>query len=203
MRIILGCLIGLVSASAAAASGPYVAVGGEVGRYETQTPTGSYTDTALNGRIGYDFGKYFGLEAEGALNLGGAATFESGSDAEGFTRRDEVTSRYGLFLRGRVPTSDAVTIFARGGLGARQSKFETRSFGTYQFDGTLYDTTRGRKEVNGFFAIGGGAEFALSKEQMSAIRAEFTLYQTYIGGEDQDTDFASDSVASIAYVRRF
>lgn len=196
-------LSSLALTSTAAANGPYVSIGGEVGSYENQTPTGSYTDVAINARIGFDFFTYVGIEAEGALNLGGAATFMDMTESGSRMFEDDVTSRVGVFLRGRAPVSDRWEIFGRGGFGIRNARDSFRSVGVFQFNGEPFDMSSDMDRTDPFFAIGGGTEYNLSEDGPNAIRAEFTLYRTYIGGEDQDTDFASDSVFSVAYVRRF
>ena len=203
MRFSLGFILFLSMAGPAFAGGPYVAVGGEVGNRETQNPTGSFTATALNGRLGYDFGKYFGVEAEGALNLSGSASFEDQSEQSTRQFNEDVKSHYGLFLRGRAPVSERISLFGRAGIGRRYGTYSFRSFGIYQFDGSPYDQTSIRDEGYFYGALGVGAEFQISKDERNAIRADFTRYSVYIGGEDQDLDYARDSIFSLAYVRRF
>lgn len=203
MRYFVGLWIAMASSTQALAGGPFVTIGGEVGQTETQSPTRTYTASALNGRLGYDFGKYFGIEAEGAIHLGSSAT-ETGQ-VERITNEfeREVKSRYGVFLRGRIPVSERVSVFGRAGLGARNETDTFRSFGIFEFNGNMFDETRVRDESNIYGAFGLGAEFQVSDDVRNAIRADFTRYNTYIGGEDQDEDYANDSVFSLAYVRRF
>ena len=203
MRFILGFLISLTTAGAAFAGSPYIAIGGEVGNTETQTPTGSYTATAINGRVGYDFGSYFGVEAEGALHVGGSATLTDQVDRITREFERDVTSRYGVFLRGRVPVSDRVSLFGRAGFGARYETYTFGSFGIYEFDGSTFDETSSRDDTNIYGALGIGAEFQISDDERNTIRTDLTRYRTYIGGEDQDEDYATDTVFSLAYVRRF
>jgi len=203
MRFNLGIILALAVAGPVFASGPYIAIGGEVGNLETQNPTGSFTATALNGRLGYDFGQYFGVEAEGALHLSGSASFEDQSEQSTRQYKEDVKSHYGLFLRGRAPVSDRISLFGRAGIGRRYGTYTFRSFGIYQFDGSTYDQTSSRDEGNFYGALGVGAEFQISEDERNAIRADFTRYSVYIGGEDQDLDYAKDSVFSVAYVRKF
>ena len=190
MRYVLALLIGLSFAGRASAGDFYIAAGGEIGIFETFTAE-SYTDFTLTGRIGYDFGEYVGVEAEGAINLGSSDTVTE--SFEGGTREfsEEITSRYGLFLRGRIPASDGINFFARAGLGARNRKTEFRQTGTDIFNSNRNSTFL-------FGALGGGAEFNLSND--NAIRTEYTFYSTLNG---EDTNDVTDSVFSLTYVKKF
>lgn len=213
---ILSVSLSISASTAAFANGPYVAVGADIGSFEHQPQGGlfgdaaSYTDVALNARIGYDFLTYFGVEAEGAIHLGGSATFseETDNDFDGVIDgmrefEDDVTSRFGLFLRGRFPVTDTVTGFARGGLGVRNERNNFRSVGIAAFDGEPFESISNRSSSDIYAAIGIGAEFSFTEDGRNAIRGEFTRYSAYIGGEDQEVDVSNDNVVSVAYVRRF
>ena len=116
MRFSLGFIMSLALTGPALAGGPFVAIGGEVGSFGSVTPfpTESYTGSMLAGRAGYDFGRYFGVEADGAVRVGGAAEVSRNFGDETVTFddnfEDKVTSRYGVFLRGKVPTSGLLTL---------------------------------------------------------------------------------------------
>jgi len=188
------------------AGGPYVAVGGEVGRFgaETPFPTENYTGTMLSGRAGYDFGRYFGVEAEGALRVGGSAevsrNFGDATVTFDDNFEDKVTSRYGVFLRGKVPTSDKSNLFLRVGLGARQSDY--RSQGSETRPGLpISERSFTRDKSDSFAAIGAGFEYDLGDKGLNAIRAEFTSYAILVDTEDET--FLSDYVGAVSYVRRF
>lgn len=206
MRIVIGFLAALAISETALAGGPFVAVGAEVGSYDTTFPTEAYSDVTLTGRVGYDFGRYFGVEAEGAVNVGGSAkeirSFADDMSAFAFTDEfeEEAVSRYGVFLRGKLPLSERTDVFIRAGLGARQS---TRSFRSDQTntDGTFAQNAFSQSNSDGFVALGGGLEFDLSADKRNAIRAEYTAYAVLVDTEDET--FLSDYVGSISYVRRF
>lgn len=209
MRYFVGLVMTLMVSGPAFAGGPYIAVGGEVGRYETDFPAGEYTDAALNGRLGLDIGKYFGFELEGALNIGGAAKRDGqgvriqtggGSSLNGGRYEYDVKGRAGLFIRARAPITEKVDIFARGGLGVRKM---SEIYSAYDTDTASYDPARELEDTNLLAGVGVGAEVKLDADGASLIRADLTRYSTYIGGEDQDVDYAYDSVLSVAYVRRF
>ena len=215
MRILFAIIIFLTTSRAAYAGiEPYVALGAEIGEYETENPSNQYpatlnaakyTDVAINGRLGVDIGPYFGAELEGAIHLGGGTQY-SAMDEDGlggFEGENDVKSRLLLFLRGGVPVSDQVKIFARAGLGFTSRRDEYRGYGIYQFDGTPYDDTYVYKDLAPAGALGIGAEYRSKPDSKSAIRADLTYQSSYIGGEDQDIDSTSDMVFSLAYVRRF
>lgn len=219
MKLILACLITFATGgSALAGFDPYVALGAEIGEYETDNPSnqygdsfdaGKYTDFALNGRLGVDMGPTLGVELgvefEGAIYLGGAAEY-SAMDEDGiggFEAQNDAKSRLLLFLRGGAHVSDKVKLYARAGLGQTKRQNRYRSYGIYQFDGTLRDVTRTSERSSVAGALGLGVEYTPNSEGKSAIRADLTYYSSYIGGEDQNLDSANDKVISVAYVRRF
>jgi hypothetical protein len=215
MKLLLAAFITLTTSSAALAGvDPYIALGAEIGQYETENPSNQYpdlfeaakyTDVAINGRLGLDVGPYFSAEFEAAFNLGAAAEYSAMNDdgIGGFEGENDVKSRLFFFLRGGAPISDQVKLFARAGIGATKRVQTYRSYGIYQFNGTPYDETRTYEETAPAAALGIGIEYALKPESKSTIRADFTRYSSYIGGEDQDIDYVRDTVFSIAYVHKF
>lgn len=215
MRMLFAILISVTTSRAAYAGiEPYVALGVEIGEYETDNPSNQfpaistaakYTDVAINGRLGVDIGPYFGAEFEGAIHLGGGTEYSAMDEdgTGGFEGENDVKSRLLLFLRGAAPVSDQVKIFARAGLGFTSRRDEYRGYGIYQFDGTPYDDTNVYKDMAPAGALGIGVEYTPKPDRKSTIRADLTYQSSYIGGEDQDVDSANDMVLSLAYVRRF
>lgn len=215
MKHLIAVLITLTTSGAAwAGSEPYFTLGAEIGKYETENPSNqladsfeadSYTDIAINGRIGLDIGPNFGAEFEVAFNVGGAAEYSARDDdgMGGYEAENDIKNRKMLFLRGGAPVSDQVKLFGRAGLGATRRQSKSRSYGVYQFDGTPYDETRTYIDTDPTAAFGVGAEYTPNPDSKSAIRTDLTYYSSYIGGEDQDVDSASDIALSVAFVRRF
>ena len=195
-------LITLASTPALAqSSGPWVSVGAGIVDAETDERSGAgFTATTLGARIGYDFGRYFGVEAEGALGLSGSGEDRSGAPDRpfGFDERFEYAADYGVFLRGRVPVSDRVEIFARIGLGGRDLDVEI-----LQTDGDgnpLPVTEITRNDTYG--ALGIGAQFAFGTGRQNAVRVDASL-RGFADFSEEDSNNPTDTALSVAYVRRF
>jgi len=201
-RTILG-LLTIVLMAGCANSAPYVAVGAGVGDFEPIIPTNSYTDVNLGARIGYNLGNYFGIEAEGVVNVGGAANTSSTNQSFTTERSDTVDSHLGLFIRGRLPVSDRVGIFARTGLGSRRTTTEIRSIDLDEADEFEAGQEVSFRQTDLFTAFGVGIEFEITADNKNAVRAEFTQYGVPDLGGDEDNDTRNDSVFSLAYVRKF
>ena len=196
MRFILGFLTSLITVGAAyAGDGPYVAAGMELGRYTVEDPAETYSDVALNLRLGYDFSKYLGVEAEGVFHIGGAATSDETIGSERYEQSGDVTGRLGGFVRGRIPLSEKIDVFARIGAGGRRMTDKSRTTG--EVNGVPFDERTSFSEVSLFTSLGAGVEFEVSTSGRDLIRGDYTFFRTFIGY------WVDDSAASIAYVRRF
>lgn len=191
------------SMAGCASSAPYIAVGGGVGEFGTQDSPGSYTDVNLTARLGYDVGKYFGVEAEGSVNIGGSVSSSRTGLFAATESSEQADNHLGIFLRGKIPVSDRVSFFARAGLGRRKSTSVFRSADLNELDGINFEATRNFSVTDFFGALGGGAEYAVTKDKRNAIRAEFTGYNIVDFGGDDDDDALDDSVFTLSYVRKF
>ena len=119
---------------------------------------------ALQGRLGVEFTPHFGIEGEIAVGV---------ADDEILGTTVELSSSYGLFAVGRVPVSENVNLFARGGFASAEVDFGGASGSE---DGAAYGAG-----VEAFFTPNDG------------VRLDYTRYD--FGG---DAD-----VWSVAYVRKF
>ncbi len=205
MRFLIGVIATLAISETASASGFYGSLGAEVGTYDTQIDdspfdAGGYTGGAVTARLGYDFGRFIGVELDGTLPVFGSNIVSRTDETGTFRAEENVTIRTGLFLRGRIPVSETVSFFGRAGLGERGSEKSTRSVGVFLFDGTPFDVSRETTTSDIFGALGGGVEVDLNQNKTNAIRFDFTSYWS-AGGEDQNN--LRDQTVSLAYIRRF
>lgn len=149
----------------------YATLGGVV--YDTDLD--SY---GLEGRIGYDTGRYFGAELEGSIGLNdeedivGAVTIDSGFDYN-----------VAAFALARLPLTESLSVHARGGYDFRKLSLS----GTDNLGNTA-DTSL---NLDGF-AYGVGGEFALTPRD--GLRLDYTRY---------DTEFGATKAVSASYVRKF
>lgn len=204
-RFLIGIIATLAISETASASGFYGSLGAEVGTYETQIDdspfgVGEYTGAAVTARLGYDFGRFIGVELDGTLPVFGSNSVSRTDETGTFRAEENATLRTGLFLRGRIPVSQSMSLFGRAGLGERGSETATRSVGVFLVDGTPFDESRESSTSDIFGALGGGLEIDLNQDKTNAIRFDFTSYWS-AGGEDQNN--LRDQTVSLAYVRRF
>ncbi|MBI5942173.1 MAG: porin family protein [Caulobacterales bacterium] len=119
---------------------------------------------AIQGRLGVNFNSHFGIEGEAAFGV---------ADDEILGATVELSSTYGAFLVARMPVSENVDIFVRGGFAS----------GDVDVAGTSASDDGG--------AYGAGLQAMFTDND--GVRFDYTRYD--FGG---DAD-----VWSVAYVRKF
>ena len=127
----------------------------------------------LNAKLGYNFNKYFGVEADGILGLTSDTTTIGANELK--AKVDYTIAAFGVV---RLPVNEQIDIFARGGY--HQTGLSLKFLGT---------TTSG--DIDGF-AVGGGVQYNFSEN--SGIRAEYTY---------MDGGFSDFNAVSVGYVRKF
>ncbi len=156
-------------------SGAYVGLG--VSAYVTNPDSANGAELfATEAKLGYNFNKYFGVEAQGSVGL----NTDSIQLGPTFTVKRKVDYSLGGFAVARLPVSEKFEIFARGGIHNTQVDIDAIDDGT---------TTRVTDTETGF-AIGAGAQFNFDKK--NAIRADYT----YLDGTNAET-------LSLGYIRKF
>ncbi len=158
-----------VSAAHGQDSGSYGAIG--VTSYELDT-------YGLDAKFGYNFNKYFGIEAQGVLGLttNSSRLCSSPSCA---TIKEKVDHTIGAFAIARLPLNEEFEVFARGGI--HNTKY---SYDINNLNNTMLESTKTG------VAAGGGLQYNLNSN--NAIRAEYT----YLDKSNLDT-------VSVGYVRKF
>lgn len=181
LKTILAALMAISLAGFAQAqdSGAYVALGAS--NYVTDPIGTSGTDLfAVEAKVGYNFNKYFGVEAQGSIGL----NTDSQSVGDSTFNRN-IDYSVGAFAVARLPLSKKFDLFARGGVHNTQVGFSLDNPPT--IDGELF-TLSSQSDTD--FAVGAGAQFNFDKK--NAIRADYT----YLGGIEAET-------LSLGYVRKF
>ena len=157
-------LTGFAGVAQAQDTGAYVGIGATTYEFDT---------VGIDGKLGYNFNEYFGVEGQGILGV------SSDTETIGTTEiKAKVDYTVGAFGVVRMPVAEQFEIFGRAGYHQTGVSLETNGV---EIEG----------DVDGF-AVGGGAQFNL--DPMSGIRAEYT----YLDGDGANLD-----TFSIGYVRKF
>ena len=179
LKTTIAALIATSSAGYAQAqdSGAYGGLG--VSAYVTN-PDGAFDAElfAAEAKVGYNFNKYFGVEAQGSLGL------NTDSVPLGpITVRRKVDYSVAGFAVARLPVTEKFQVFARGGIHNTQVSVDSLNDID---DATI--TSFNRTETS--FAVGTGAQYNFDKK--NAIRADYT----YFDGTNAET-------LSLGYIRKF
>jgi opacity protein-like surface antigen len=131
-------------------------------------------------RAGYDFTPHFGIEAQADFGLNSDRAFlcDPNQACAAVVSEAELDYMAGLYAVGRLPVSDAISLFGRAGYV--HSEFDT-SFVNNAGSG------------DGSFAWGAGAEYALFEH--ASVRVDYTRYD-FDGLGDTDS-------YTLSYVYRF
>jgi len=133
-------------------------------------------------KIGYNFNKYFGVEAQGLIGL------NSDEFILGPTTIDrEVDYSVSAFAVARLPVTESFQIFARGGLHSTQISVDSTNSVT---NGVIREGTIRRSSTETGLAVGAGAQYDFDKK--NALRADYT----YLDGTNGET-------LSLGYIRKF
>lgn len=157
-------------------SGAYIALG--------TTYFGTIDTFGLDAKVGYDFNKYFGVEAQGTIGLNSNSTRLS-SNITSATLTEDVDFTVGAFAVGRLPLSEKFEVFVRGGLHHTEGSGKINNILNTSFDrgGTGY-------------ALGAGLQHNFNSK--NGIRAEYTYRE-----ENNDSDLSELETITLGYVRKF
>ena len=160
-------------------SGVYAGIG--VAAYVTEPIGAAGTDLyAVEAKVGYNFNKFFGVEAQGSIGLNTV----SDPFADGSLNR-KIDYSVGAFAVGRLPVSEKFELFARAGVHNTQLGREVEN--PPLIDGVPF-TAVSLSETG--FAGGLGAQYNFDKK--NAIRADYTYF-----------DRTNAETLSLGYIRKF
>jgi len=157
-------------------SGAYAALG--------TTYFGTIDTIGVDAKLGYEFNKYFGVEAQGTLGLSTNSTRLSSSPSSA-TLSEDVDYSVGAFAVGRLPLSEKFELFARGGIHYTEGDAEINNVFNTMFD---------RSGVG--LAVGAGVQYNFNSKD--GIRAEYTYRD-----QDRDSDLSELETITLGYVRKF
>lgn len=197
-KLLVAASVAALMGTATTASAESWYVFGDVGQsdYDLGAPgtgfTVDETDTMYNIGLGYRFNENFAVEV-GYTDLGEASIattapvsgtlFGSNFSADG--RADIETDGFFLGLRGDLPVSDSVNLFAKAGLINWES--DVTFTGTFTLGADSFSGTAGAELADGTDPyFGFGADWKLSEN--FAINAQYTMYKLDVDGEDLDID---------------
>jgi len=132
---------------------------------------------AVNLRAGYQFNRYLGVEAEGAVGVDDARL--TGPGVRGSYGLDYSIGAYGV---ARYPVTERFDVFARAGVV--HAKFKGK--------GQVGTTVARFSDKDEYFAIGAGAQFNIDRK--NGIRADYTRFE----GDGLDAN-----VWGLSFVRKF
>lgn len=164
ITLVTAVFTGFASTATAQDSGSYASVG---------VKTYSFNTYNILGRLGYDFTKNFGIEAEGSFGIAGEDETIFGQEVEIDTEWD-----LGVYAVGRLPLSNGFDVFAR--VGYSTVSVEVSSGNASQ-----------SVDLDGF-AVGGGFQYNWNKK--NGVRLGYT-YNDISGG--------NADVVDLSYVRKF
>jgi len=99
-------------------------------------------------RGGVEISRYFALEGEGQFGLGKKTSESVFSDVRFDETTVKLNHKFGAYVVGRLPISDAVSLHARAGYAAYQSTVTTNQFFEGDVDESSDDET-GLPDING------------------------------------------------------
>ena len=162
-------------------SGAYVAIGASV--YVTDpSPTFNVDLFTADLKLGYNFNKNFGVEAQGSvgLNTDSFDVLFNEDDPETASLENRVDYSVAAFGVARLPLTEQFSVFARGGVHNTQVSRELIT------SDEVFDTSQTKTGI----AVGAGAQFNV--DERNGIRADYT----YLDGTNGGT-------LSLGYVRKF
>jgi hypothetical protein len=134
--------------------------------------------SAVQGRIGARFGRYFGIEAEYA----GGTNFDHTTDSFGTPLKVGLRNQEAVYGVGFLPLTPRLDLFARGGFGGTDAKLGDYALPTrYRFGDESWN-------------YGAGAQYFFAGP--NGVRVDYTKY-------DYEHDQPNEDVWSVAFVRKF
>lgn len=202
IRYLAGAVI-LLSCAQTAHAGAYGTLGLSVEDIQPVNNFENFTGTGINARLGYNFGRYFGLEAEGQVGLSGQGDNPSFLDSGEIQQNQtyDYNGAWALYLRPQIPVSDNLSLSLRAG------------FGVKYFDRTVDNPFVGMSDPSVLviedtstllhLALGAGVEYSFGEEKVDSLRLDFTRRDH--PGDRSDVDDApfANNQMTISYARKF
>lgn len=200
IRFLTGVAI-VLSATQSAQAGPYGSLGFSIDDIQPEDEFESFTGTGINARLGYNFGRYFGLEAEGQIGLSGEGDnpyFIDGTLIQNETYK--YRGDWSVYLRPQIPVSDKLRLSLRAGFG---NKYFDQKVDNLDLPPENPAFLINSKPSLGHLAYGGGIEYWFGEVGKDSIRLDFTR-RGHLGslsdGEDEPFE---DSRVTVSYARSF
>jgi len=189
------------SAAEAAHAGPYGTLGVSVEDIQAEDDFDSFTGTGINARLGYNFGRYFGVEAEGQIGLSGEGDnpyFIDGTLIQNETY--DYSGAWALYLRPQLPVSDNFSLSVRAGFGV---KYFDRTVDNFEFPSGARESQFNDTASLLHGALGAGVEYSFGELNTQSVRLDFTRRYDPGSLSDGDDEGTEDSQVTVSYVRKF
>jgi len=178
---------------------PYVNIGTGLVDAENRTDFNGVFSGVFRG--GVEISRYFALEGEGQFGLGKKTSESVFSDVRFDETTVKLNHKFGAYVVGRLPISDAVSLHARAGYAAYQSTVTTNQF----FEGVSFEPIETTISASGA-SLGLGGQYMFGADKLNGIRLDGSIIIDVDESSDDETglpDINGTSGVSIAYVRKF
>ncbi len=192
----------LLSFSQTAHAGAYGTLGFSIEDIQPEDDFDSFTGTGINARLGYNFGVYFGLEAEGQIGLSGEGDNPSflGNGEIQQNETYDYNGAWSLYVRPQLPVSDNLTLSLRAGFGA---KYFDRTVDNPDLPPTNSAFQINDKPTLGYGALGAGVEYSFGEQKVDSLRLDLTR-RFHVGSlSDGDDEAYQDNQLTVSYARKF
>lgn len=208
LQILTGTLL-ILSFTQTAQAEPYGTLGFSVEEIQPEDDFESFTGTGINARLGYNLGRYFGVEAEGQIGLSGEG--ENPRFQDGLLDQNQIYDYKGawsFYLRPQLPFTESLDISVRAGFGVKyfdrtvENPFLERLepfIGRANPADLLFENTA----TVGHAALGAGIEYSFGESKSDGLRLDFTQRHHLGSLSDGDEEGFTDSQLTVSYVRTF
>ena len=200
IRLLAGVIITLPLAQTSQA-GAYGTLGISIDDIQPEDEFDSFTGTGINARLGYNFGRYFGVESQGQIGLSGEG--ENPYFIDGTLIQNEIYEYKGawsLYLRPQLPVSDNLSFSLRVGFGVQ---YFDRTVDNFEFPSGAPASQFTDPSTNLHGALAGGVEYWLGEKKTDSLRLDITS-RYHIGSlSDGEDEGYRDSQVTVSYARKF
>ena len=146
---------------------------------------------AINGKLGYNFNEYFGVEGEAGIGIS-----EEDDNVDGFEFGAGIDGYGAAFGVLRAPVTEQFEIFGRAGYYFAEVDADITD--------TVNNVTTDLDADTDGFAFGAGVQYNFGEGYKNAIRADYTYLDVQnIDDVDVDEFDLNSDLWSLSYIRKF
>lgn len=202
IQILTGILL-FISLSQTAQAGPYGTLGLSIESIQPTDRLNNFTGAGINARLGYNFGRYFGLESEGQIGLSGEgekSSFLTNGEIQQKTTHD-YKGAWALYLRPQLPVSENLTLSLRTGFGVKYFDRTVDNPFLGMTDPTILVIEDTSTLLHG--ALGASVEYNFGIQNRDGLRLDFTQRHHPGSLSDGEEEAFSNRQVTVSYSRKF